>query len=213
MPVTNRWAISTRSGMSSSREALNQASVEVASDEELLEQGRRGNAEAFGVVYRRRHRLVLALLTRRVAQPELAADLLAETFAALLVVVRDPSRTLPQSTVAWLVITARHLLIDSYRHGRVEAGARRRLAMQPLVIEDSDLRRVEDISAETDFLAELASALPAEQFAALRARVIDERDYPSIARELRCSEAIVRKRVSRALKTLRQNLLEAENDV
>jgi RNA polymerase sigma-70 factor (ECF subfamily) len=38
---------------------------------------------------------------------------------------------------------------------------------------------------------------------ALQARVLDEREYDDIARELRCSEAVVRKRASRALKTLR----------
>ena len=45
--------------------------------------------------------------------------------------------------------------------------------------------------------------LPPDQLEALRLRVIDERDYDEIARELRCSEAVVRKRVSRGLATLR----------
>jgi RNA polymerase sigma factor (sigma-70 family) len=181
-------------------------------DAQLLQQARDGRAESFDAVYRRHNRVVLAFLARRVSQPELAADLLAETFAALLVVVRDPQRQLPTSPVAWLLGTARHLLIDSYRRGQVEAAARTKLAMQPLVIDDGDLRRIEEISAETDVLAELARALPPEQFAALRARVIEGTDYPTIARELRCSEAVVRKRVSRALETLRGTRLEAEDN-
>ncbi|HXR29130.1 MAG TPA: RNA polymerase sigma factor [Solirubrobacteraceae bacterium] len=181
-------------------------------DTQLLQQARDGRAEAFEVLYRRHNRVVLAFLARRVAQPELAADLLAETFAALLVVVRDPTRRLPESPIAWLLGTARHLLIDSYRRGRVEAAARTQLAMQPLVLDDGDLRRIEEISAETDILAELAAVLPPEQFAALRARVIDESDYATIARELRCSEAVVRKRVSRALRTLRTANPEAEGN-
>jgi DNA-directed RNA polymerase specialized sigma24 family protein len=49
----------------------------------------------------------------------------------------------------------------------------------------------------------LAEQLPAEQFQALRSRVLEERDYAEIARDLRCSQAVVRKRVSRALQTLR----------
>jgi len=49
----------------------------------------------------------------------------------------------------------------------------------------------------------LADLLPADQLQALRARVIDEREYDEIARDLDCSEAVVRKRVSRALSTLR----------
>jgi len=45
--------------------------------------------------------------------------------------------------------------------------------------------------------------LPEDQLGALRARIVDERDYSEIAKDLRCSEAVVRKRVSRALQTLR----------
>jgi RNA polymerase sigma factor (sigma-70 family) len=184
-----------------------------ASDDALLlQEAREGRSEAFETVYRRHNKVVLAFLARRVAQPELAADLLAETFAALLVIVRDPDRTLPSSPVAWLLGTARHLLIDSYRQGRVEAAARERLQMQPLLLDDRDLQRIEEISAETDILAELAAVLPADQLSALRARVIDEWDYGTIARELSCSEAVVRKRVSRALKTLRNTTLGAEGN-
>jgi RNA polymerase sigma factor (sigma-70 family) len=178
----------------------------------LLGEAREGRPEAFETVYRRHNKVVLAFLARRVAQPELAADLLAEAFAALLVLVRDPTRPLPRSPVAWLLGTARHLLIDSYRQGRVEAAARERLQMQPLLLDDRDLERIEEISAETDILAELAAILPPDQLGALRARVIDEWDYGTIARELSCSEAVVRKRVSRALQTLRNSTLEAEGN-
>jgi RNA polymerase sigma factor (sigma-70 family) len=186
--------------------------LEARDDALLLHEAREGRPEAFETVYRRHNKVVLAFLARRVSQPELAADLLAETFAALLVLVRDPNRALPRSPVAWLLGTARHLLIDSYRQGRVEAAARERLQMQPLLLDDRDLQRIEEISAETDVLAELAAILPADQLSALRARVIDEWDYGTIARELSCSEAVVRKRVSRALKTLRNSTLEAEGN-
>ncbi len=180
-------------------------------DEELLGRARAGDAQAFEAVYRRQYPVVLAFLAKRVAEPELAADLLAETFAALFVLVRDPARPLPELAVAWLLLTARHLLIDSYRRGQVESAARRRLAMRPIILEDSDLVRIQEISAETSLVEELAVQLPPEQLQALCARVLDERDYPSIAGELRCSEAVVRKRVSRALRTLRRNAVEANN--
>lgn len=180
-------------------------------DEELLGRARAGDAQSFEVVYRRRYPIVLAFLAKRVAEPQLAADLLAETFAALFVLIRDPQRPLPESAVAWLLLTARHLLIDSYRRGQVESAARRRLAMRPVILEDADLVRVQEISAEISLVEELAAQLPSEQVQALCARVLDERDYPSIASELRCSEAVVRKRVSRALRTLRRNALEANN--
>jgi RNA polymerase sigma factor (sigma-70 family) len=43
---------------------------------------------------------------------------------------------------------------------------------------------------------------------ALTGRVIEERPYEEIASDLRCSESVVRQRVSRALKTLRSQLEE-----
>jgi DNA-directed RNA polymerase specialized sigma24 family protein len=55
------------------------------SDGELLERGRAGDGRSLEVVYRRHHPVVLTFLARRVGEPELAADTLAETFASLLV--------------------------------------------------------------------------------------------------------------------------------
>ncbi len=173
-------------------------------DRELLEEARDGRGESFEVVYLRHHAVVLTFLARRVQQRELAADLLAETFALLLALVKDAQRPVPPIPVAWLLVTARNLLIDSHRRGRVDDRARRRLAMQPVVLDDRDLERVEEIAAETDLMRELASQLEPDQFEALRARVLDEREYGEIAAQLKCSESVVRKRVSRALGVLRR---------
>jgi RNA polymerase sigma-70 factor (ECF subfamily) len=52
--------------------------------------------------------------------------------------------------------------------------------------------------------------LPADQREALRLRVLDEREYAEIATELRCSEAVVRQRVSRATRTLRAQVEREE---
>jgi RNA polymerase sigma-70 factor (ECF subfamily) len=172
-------------------------------DRQLLEEARGGRGEMFEIVYRRHHAVVLAFLTRRVQQRELAADLLAETFASLLALVKDPERAVPPVPVAWLLVTARNLLIDSQRRGTVDDRARRRLAMRPVVLDDRDLERVKEISAETDLMRELALRLDPDQLQALQARVLDEREYAEIAAELRCSESVVRKRVSRALGVLR----------
>jgi RNA polymerase sigma-70 factor (ECF subfamily) len=98
---------------------------------------------------------------------------------------------------------ARNSLIDSYRRGRVESAARRRLALEPMRISDSDIEAVLHLAAETDLLLRLTEELPADQFEALRARVLDERGYEEIAQALACSPAVVRKRVSRAIATLR----------
>jgi RNA polymerase sigma factor (sigma-70 family) len=172
-------------------------------DRELLDGTRAGDGQAFALFYRRRRAVVLAYLGRRTGDPELAADLLAETFAAALVTVLDATRELPREPLAWLMTIARNKLIDSARRGQVERAARRRLALEPLALDDEDLERIERMIGATDVDATLLALLPADQLAALRARVLDERDYAQIASELRCSEALVRKRVSRALQTLR----------
>jgi RNA polymerase sigma factor (sigma-70 family) len=172
-------------------------------DRDLLARTRAGDAEAFGEFFRARRGAVLAFLRPRVASPELAADLMCETFAAALAAVHAHERELPDVPFAWLVTIARNRLIDSVRRGRVEDGARRLLAMQPLELRDHDIAAIEEAAAEADLIAELESALAADQFHAFVARVLESRSYEDIAGELQCSPSVVRKRVSRALAQLR----------
>ncbi len=174
------------------------------SDGELLERTRAGDHDAFGLLYERRHELVLAFLIKRTRNPEVAMDLMAETFAAALIALADRPPAIAGSAAPWLLTIARNSLIDSYRRGRVESAARQRLALEPVQITDSDIERVLQVAAETDLLTRLAAELPPDQFEALRARVLDERRYEEIAQQLECSPAVVRKRVSRAISTLRQ---------
>ncbi|HEV7937104.1 MAG TPA: RNA polymerase sigma factor [Solirubrobacteraceae bacterium] len=174
------------------------------SDGQLLERTCRGEREAFGVLYARRRELVLAFLLKRTRDPEVALDLMAETFALALLALTDSPPKIVGSAAPWLLTIARNALIDSYRRGRVESAARKRLALEPVAIGDDDVERVLQLDAETDMLLGLAEELPADQFDALRARVIDERGYEEIALGLECSSAVVRKRVSRAISTLRR---------
>jgi RNA polymerase sigma-70 factor (ECF subfamily) len=179
-------------------------SVDATSDGELLERTRAGDREAFGSLYERRHELVLAFLLKRTRNPEVAMDLMAETFAAALLALADRPPAIDGSAAPWLLTIARNAMVDSYRRGRVESAARQRLALEPVEIGDGDVERVLALAAETDLLIGLAAELPVEQFDALRARVLDERGYVDIAQQLQCSPAVVRKRVSRAIATLRQ---------
>jgi RNA polymerase sigma-70 factor (ECF subfamily) len=175
-------------------------------DQELLRGARNGDAECFGAFFRRHHGVVLAFLARRVDEPEVAADLLAETFAVLLTVVRDRRRELPKGPVGWLLITARNLMIDRHRHGVVVEAARRQLQLAPVALDDRDIELIVEAGQREEMLGRIYELLPAEQADALTARVIDELDYGVIARRANTSEAVIRKRVSRALATLRAAL-------
>ncbi|MBB4663489.1 RNA polymerase sigma factor [Conexibacter arvalis] len=179
-------------------------------DEELL-RATAGEPRAFELFYLRYAEAVLAYFAVRTRQPEAAADLAAETFAAAL---RGSRRYRPSEApaAAWLFAIARNKLADAARRGVVADRARRRLRMQPLQVTDDDLERVEtlaDLAAGGRRpLLRLLDGLPAAQREAVVARILDERDYPEIARELSCSEAVVRQRVSRGLATLRAHLEE-----
>lgn len=181
-------------------------SLNELSDSGLLSASRAGDGDAFGRFYVRHREVLLRYLARRVNEPELAADLMAETFASALVTVRDHSRALPKTPLAWLFTIGRNLLVDTARHGRVEVEARRRLGLEPLVLDDHDLQRVTEIAASGDALTELAAAIPATEWEAFRAHVLDDESYPELAARLRCSQGVVRKRVSRAKAHLRTTL-------
>jgi RNA polymerase sigma-70 factor (ECF subfamily) len=179
-------------------------------DDHLLEAFAKGDPDAFVAFYRRHLASVLAFFLRRTGDPELTADLTAEVFAAALLSARryQPGE---KPALAWLYGIAWHKLTDSRRRGRVEARARKRLALEPLVIEDEDIARIDQLAAAADRELRLEAAvqeLPKAQRDAVLARVVEERPYVEIAERMACSEMVVRQRVSRGLRTLRTQIKE-----
>lgn len=168
-------------------------------DDALLPRVRR-DPEAFGVFYRRHERAIFAYFMRRTGDAEISADLAAETFAAALTSVSRYRRQ--GEPLAWLFGIARHKLLHSLERRRVEDRARRRLGWEPLTLDDDLLEAVAAAGADERVQAMLAR-LPEDQAAAVRARIIDEEDYAQIAARMRCSQSVVRQRVSRGLGTLR----------
>lgn len=174
---------------------------------ELVARVARGDEEAFAALYRVYLPLVLRWSVRAVGDPELAADLTAEVFAAALLASRR-YRSEAGPVGAWLIGIAHNKLRESRRRRRVEDSARRRLGLEPVALTDADLERVEELVGMDGRLEALLAELPAEQRDAVVARVIDERPYKEIAVELRCSTSVVRQRVSRGLRSLRSELEE-----
>ena len=156
--------------------------------------------DSFDAMYLRFREPVLGYFARRVGEPEVAADLMAETFARALVHYRTAP---PEEPVAWLFTIARNLLIDSARRGQVEESARRKLHLEPLVLDDAVLHRIDEIAEAADLVEAVRATLSATEFEALRARAVDEESYSELALRMRCSEAVARKRVSRAIANVR----------
>jgi len=164
--------------------------------------------EAFAVFHHRHVTAVLAFLASRTGRADLAADLTAEVFAAALQTAgryepaRGPAR-------GWLLSITSSRMVDSFRRGRVEDRARRRLGMPARGLTDPELARVEeliDLERDGSGVEQLLNQLPAAQREAVFARVVQERDYPEIASQLQCSQYVVRKRVSRGLAELRSRI-------
>jgi RNA polymerase sigma factor (sigma-70 family) len=169
-----------------------------------------GDPDAFVALYRRRLPAVVQFFLRRTGNPELAADLSSETFAAALLSASRFESERP--VLAWLYGIAANKLADSRRQGRVEDHARRRLALEPSIFDDSDLERVEQLASmrvESGPLENAIDALPVHQRDAVLARVVDERPYSEIAADMDCSELLIRQRVSRGLRTLRARMKES----
>ena len=159
------------------------------SDDDLLA-GR--DPASFELFYTRHVEGVLGFFARRTGDPELAADLTAETFAAALA-ARRRYRPEAGAASAWLFGIAMHKLADAQRRGYAERRARRRLGME----------RLELTEAATGGLEALES-LPEADRDLVRARVVEDRPYAELAAAAGVSEPAVRQRVSRALARLRK---------
>jgi RNA polymerase sigma factor (sigma-70 family) len=163
-----------------------------------------GDPAAFERFYLAHVEMLLGFFGRRTRDPELAADLTAETFAAALAGRRrfHPERG-PAS--AWLYGIAMHKLADAQRRGYAERRARRRLGMERLALDDEDYARIESL-AEAAGATALLDDLASDQRDAVRAHVIEGRGYREIAASLDTSETVVRKRVSRGLAAVRERM-------
>ncbi len=180
-------------------------------DGELLAAVVAGDGAAFATFYRRHLPTVVGFLLRETGDREATADLTAEVFAAIFLVARRFRPRGPGSARPWVLGIARNKLLESRRRGRVEDRARRRLAFEPEVLDDDDLARVDELAAAGDQpVLALVEQLPKDQRDAVRSRVLEDREYGEIARELNCSELVARQRVSRGLSRLRNQMTERE---
>src|SRR5215203_5216078 len=125
-----------------------------STDEALLLSG---ELEDFGVFYDRYVRALLAFFQRRVLDPEVAADLTAETFAAAMV-SRGRYQAQTATAAAWLFAIAQHKLADYRRRGSAEARMRARLGMEPVPVTSEDAEMIRRLADEVP--AQIIDDLP-----------------------------------------------------
>lgn len=156
---------------------------------------RRGlSLDEVGALYDDLAEPLLGWVRRHVHDREEAYDVWSETWARVVAARRRVRGESHSEHAAFVYATARNLLADRARRGVVEKRALGQLRMEPLRPYEDPLP--DDLSA--------LEALPADLREAVRLRVLEELGYDAIAARLGLSEAAVRQRVSRGLKTLRE---------
>jgi RNA polymerase sigma-70 factor (ECF subfamily) len=149
---------------------------------------------------------ILAFLVRHTWDPEVAVDILAETFAVALVGRHRFRGRRDEAARAWLYGIARHELADHFRRDGAQRRALARLGIERRPLTDVEYERIEELAGSRelrDRVAEELEALPVDQREAVRLRVVEEQGYETLARMLDISQDTARARVSRGLQGLR----------
>jgi RNA polymerase sigma-70 factor (ECF subfamily) len=165
------------------------------------------SADNIARMYDQRAKDVLRYIARRTPDPEVAVDLLAETFAQAIARRRSFRGRSDEELVGWIFAIARSQLSDYWRRGRYERTAMERLGVDRPALSDEEYDRVEqlmDLHELRDLLAEEVERLPSQQRIVLRLRIVDELSYPEVAAAIGTSEQTARARVSRGLSALRK---------
>lgn len=152
---------------------------------------------------------VLAYLARRVFDPEVAIDLMSETFAKVLANRMQFRGGTAAEEQGWLFAIARTELWHYWRSGRVERAALERFAIEIPPMGDDEFVRVEALAGLDSIdgpLLDAVSALPADQRRAVDLRIIQERTYAELAATLGVTQQVARARVSRGLRALARAL-------
>jgi RNA polymerase sigma factor (sigma-70 family) len=161
--------------------------------------------DAFEDLYFRVADRLLVFMVRRTADPEIAADLWAESWSRA-VAQREAFRGNTQAEQeGWVFGIARNVLAGFYKRGEAEQRAVSRLGLERPALSDTDLVRLEREAGLSELRQALATALediPDSQRESLQLRVIEGLSYPEVAARLGITEENARARVSRALRRL-----------
>lgn len=159
---------------------------------------------------------LLSFFARRTADPQLAFDLVGETFAEAISSRKSFRGNSREDARRWLFGIARNLMNNYFRRGQVEQRAIQRLQFEPPELSEDDAAQIESL-AELALVREAVRGalgrLKPEYRAAVSARILEQREYSEIAQSLGTTEDVVRARVSRGLKKLKRELVQARKAV
>ena len=170
------------------------AEPNVTSDEQLLEQARKGDAEAFETLYRRHRDWVYRLAWRFTGNEADALDILQETFAYLL--RKLPGLHLTAAMTTFLYPVVKHLSLNLRRKrasGEVDEEALAAIPAPP----DQESSRAE--------LASALTTLPTDQREVVLMRFVDDMSLEEIAQALKTPLSTIKSRLYRALEALRDD--------
>ena len=177
--------------------------LEAVDDAELILRSRDDPA-AFRILYERLAPGLLRYLYARVRDAEVAADLLAETFAAGYE-RRRSFRETGRPGAAWLYGIARNEVSHYFRRQAVNDRAVRRLGLLVPPLDDESIAAIEalsDVDGQAPALHAAMAQMSETEREAVELRVVAELGYDEIAARLGCSEASARTRVHRGLARL-----------
>jgi RNA polymerase sigma-70 factor, ECF subfamily len=180
-------------------------------DAELIVASRE-DPSVFRELYDRRADDLLAYFYCRVRDPEVAADLLAETFAVAFE-RRHRFRDTGSPGEAWLYGIGARLLSRWYRRQTVELRATKRLGLERPALDDESITRIETLASSREDRAAVVAALaalPTGERQAVELRVLEDLGYGEIAVKLGCTEGAARTRVHRGLARMNR-LMEARS--
>jgi RNA polymerase sigma-70 factor (ECF subfamily) len=145
---------------------------------------------------------ILRWMRARVADADVARDLMAETFAQVVCSVERYRGRDDAAAAAWLWAIARNLLRRYYRRQRVEAASRHRLGMLVPPEADTPEEWAKLDLAVGDRLHEALNDLPTRVREGVWLRIVDELSYSEIADRQGGSVLAARQRVSRGMRHL-----------
>lgn len=190
--------------MNSEEYAESMSNVPQEADEELMLAYASGDAEAFRSLYERYERQVYNFCLRYVGDPDMAADLLQETFIKIIEARRRYRSTGRFS--GWLFSIARNLCID-----RLRAGEREQVAIERTGQSKESPWYPEPAKATASALVQrnelvtvALTSLPVAQREVLLLSKYHGFSYREIAAMVSSTEAAVKQQVYRALKSLRE---------